>query len=88
MSAIARTEFKHSVLPPATYTLSQLAALIGCSYTVAHEMAQRDALPIPHLRIGRRYLFRRSDVHALLGIIDDDTMGYVPNSAAQPRVAE
>jgi excisionase family DNA binding protein len=59
---------KRSNLLPATYTLSELAALLGISYTSAHEMAQRDALPVAPIRVGRQYRFPRTAVHKLLGI--------------------
>ena len=49
-----------------TLTLEELAHRMGISMTVAYELAQRDKLPVPTLRAGRRYLFSRRAYEALL----------------------
>lgn len=55
-----------------TYTLADLAGLLGISYTTAHALAQKDALPVPAIRTGRKYLFSRRAIHDLLGITADE----------------
>lgn len=62
------TRSKRARLEPVTYSLSEFAALAGCSYTTFHELAQRDALPVAPLKIGRIYKFPRSSVHRVLGV--------------------
>ncbi len=49
-----------------TLTLEELAHRMGISMTVAYELAQRDRLPVPMIRAGRRYLFSRRAYEALL----------------------
>lgn len=51
-----------------TYSLSDVASMIGVSYTTAHEMAQRGTLPVTPIRVGRQYLFPKTAVHRLLEI--------------------
>lgn len=51
-----------------TYTLSELAGLLGIGYTTAHEAAQRDGLPVKAIRQGRLYLFPKAAVDRLLGL--------------------
>lgn len=46
----------------ATYSLTEVAALLGVSATLAGEQALRNALPFPGFRIGKRWIFRRTDV--------------------------
>lgn len=59
---------KRPRLESATYSLAELAAMIGVSYTTAHEMAQRGALPVKAIRVGRQYMFPKTAVHRLLEI--------------------
>jgi len=59
---------KRARLERATYSLAEFAALLGISYTSAHECAQRDALPVKAIRQGRMYLYPRAAVHRLLEI--------------------
>lgn len=66
------TRSKHADVPRATYTLSELAAMLGVSYTVAHERAKAGTLPVEPIRIGRRYLFPCRIVDRLLGLDADD----------------
>lgn len=54
----------------ATYTLREVAALLGLSETSAYEKARRGELPVQPFRIGSRYLFSRRAVDELLGIKD------------------
>lgn len=59
---------KRARLPSATYSLRDFAALLGISYSSAHEAAQHDALPVKAIRQGRLYLFPKARVDRLLGI--------------------
>lgn len=59
---------KRSELQSATYSLAEFAALLGCSYTTFQEMAQRGALPVQPIRIGRQYRFAKASVHRLLDL--------------------
>lgn len=52
----------------ATYTLGEFAALLGRSYTATHEGAQRGELPVAGFRVGRVWLFPKSEVDRLLGL--------------------
>lgn len=62
---------KRARLERATYTLAEFAALLGISYTQAHESAQAGTLPVTPIRQGRKYLFPRAAVHRLLCIDED-----------------
>lgn len=62
------TVSKRPTVERATYTLAEFAALLGISYTQAHESAQAGTLPILPIRQGRKYLFPRGAVHRLLCI--------------------
>ena len=42
-----------------TMTLEELAGRLGISMTVAYERAHADDLPVPVIRVGRRFLFSR-----------------------------
>ncbi len=42
-----------------TLTLAELAAELKIGMTTAYELARRDALPIPTLRLGRQFRFSR-----------------------------
>jgi excisionase family DNA binding protein len=47
-------------------TLEELARRMGLGMTTVYELAKRDALPIPVVRVGRRYLFSRRAFDRLL----------------------
>lgn len=64
------TMSKRANIDRATYTLAELAALLGVSYTQAHERAQTGTLPVAPIRVGRKYLFPRRTVDRLLGMHD------------------
>lgn len=61
---------KRADVDRATYTLSEFAALLGVSYTYAHEAVTPGGagLPVTPIRLGRKYLFPKTAVHKLLGI--------------------
>lgn len=46
-------------LPKDTLTLEELSQRMGISRTVAYELARADRLPVPVIRVGRRFLFSR-----------------------------
>jgi excisionase family DNA binding protein len=50
----------------ATATLGEVAALLGIGRSTAYELAQRDALPIPVIRLGRRMVVSRAALDRLL----------------------
>jgi len=60
------TVSKRTTMVRATYTLAEFAALLGISYTQAHESAQAGTLPVAPIRQGRKYLFPKGAVHRLL----------------------
>ena len=62
------TVSKRGRLASATYSLADFAALLGISYTQAHECAQAGTLPVTPIRQGRKYLFPKTAVHRLLEI--------------------
>lgn len=62
---------KRASVNRATYTLAEFAALLGVSYTQAHERAQSGTLPVTPVRFGRKYLFPRRTVDELLGLTHD-----------------
>ncbi len=49
-----------------TMTLQELTRRMGISITVAYELARCDDLPIPVIRVGRRYLFSRHAYERLI----------------------
>ncbi len=49
-----------------TMTLDELRRRLGISATVAYELANQDALPVPVIRVGRRYLVSRKAYDALM----------------------
>ena len=69
-TASQSTVSKRARLESATYTLGEFAALLGISYTTAHEAAQRDDLPVKAIRQGRRYFYPKAAVDRLLCLDD------------------
>jgi excisionase family DNA binding protein len=65
------TRSKRARLESATYSLSDFAALLGISYTAAHEAARAGTLPVSPIRQGRLYLFPKAAVHRLLEMEPD-----------------
>lgn len=55
----------HTPSSPDFLSLVELADLLGIGKTTAYELAQRNALPIPVLRIGRQYRASRKAYEAL-----------------------
>ncbi len=72
MDTVAQSTLsKRPRLPTATYTLRDFAAMLGISYTAAHEAAKRDALPLKSFRVGRQYRFLKAEVDRFLDIEPD-----------------
>jgi len=69
MAAVSQsTAAKQSRLEPEVYSLADFAKLCGCSYTMFHQMAQANSLPVEPLMFGRVRKFPKSAVHAFLKI--------------------
>lgn len=49
-----------------TMSLTELRERLGVSLTVAYELARKDALPIPAIRVGKQFLFSRTAYDALM----------------------
>ncbi len=60
------TSHSHATPQRETYTLHEFATKLGLSRTVAYELARTDALPVKAIRLGRRYLYPKTRVDALL----------------------
>jgi excisionase family DNA binding protein len=58
---------------PLTLTIPEVAALLRISRNLAYELAARDGLPVPVLRLGRRLLVPRQALLRALGV--DETSG-------------
>jgi len=59
-----------------TLTLTELAERLGLSMTSAYVLANKNQLPIPAMRVGRRFLFSRRALDDLLDRQHDDTTGH------------
>lgn len=49
-----------------TLTLEELSRRMGISRTTAYELARRNDLPVPVIRVGRRFLFSKRAYEVLL----------------------
>lgn len=63
---------KRSQFQPATYSAADTFGLVGCSYSTGMELIKTNRFPLQPLRIGRTYRFRKSDVHAYLGMEEQE----------------
>lgn len=50
----------------ATYSLTEVADRLGVSRSTIYARAQRDELPVPVIRIGRRMVVSREQLEAVL----------------------
>jgi len=48
------------------YTVPEVARMLGVSRNLAYDLAKRDALPVPVIKLGRRMVLSRKAVEALL----------------------
>jgi excisionase family DNA binding protein len=51
-----------------TYKIEEVAQLLGISMPTAYRAATDDHLPVPVIRVGRRYLVSRAALNEFLGI--------------------
>jgi predicted DNA-binding transcriptional regulator AlpA len=58
-----------------TLNIEDVARLLGINRSTAYELARRDALPVPVIRLGRRMVVSRRAMEALLGTDDDSGLG-------------
>ena len=49
-----------------TLTIEELAARLGINRSTAYERARHDELPVPVIRVGRRYLVSRKAYEAVM----------------------
>ncbi len=52
----------------ATLTLEEMARRLGVSRSTAYDLAKRDALPVPVIRLGRRIVVSRAALDGVLSI--------------------
>lgn len=50
-----------------TMTVPEIAKAMGISRGLAYDLARRDALPVPVIRLGKRMVISRKAVEVLLG---------------------
>ena len=60
-------ESSASRLDRLTLNIEDVARLLGINRSTAYELARRDALPVPVIRLGRRMVVSRRAMEALLG---------------------
>lgn len=53
-------------LQPQTYSMDEVAALLGVGRTHCYELARRDELPVAVIRLGRRLVVRRAELDRFL----------------------
>lgn len=53
---------------PAVLTVPEVAERLGCSSWAIYQSLKRDDFAIPPIRIGRKIVFARARVDALLGV--------------------
>lgn len=58
----------------ATYSISEVAQILGIGESSAYAAAKKDELPVPVIRIGGRYVIPRKPL--------DDLLGLTPEGAA------
>ena len=49
-----------------TMTISEVSKVLGISRGLAYDLANRDELPVPVIKLGRRMVLSRKAVEALL----------------------
>ena len=49
-----------------TVTIPEVAKALGISRGLAYDLARRDALPVPIIKLGRRMVLSRKAIEALL----------------------
>lgn len=84
-SSSPSAQSKRAPIDRATYSLAEFAPILGVSYDTAWEAAHAGTLPVAPIRIGKRFLFPRAKVHAVLGIPDDRLLATEEDNAARER---
>ena len=69
------TESSVGRLDRLTLNIEDVARLLGINRSTAYDLARRDALPVPVIRLGRRMVVSRRAVVALLGANNDSSLG-------------
>ena len=59
-------EHEYEGVDRATLTLPELAAVLGLARSTTYDLAKRDALPVPIIRLGRRRVVSRELVDRVL----------------------
>lgn len=54
----------------ATYSLRDMADLLGISYGSAYQAMVTGRLPVKPFKVGRQWRFPKADVDRLLGLVD------------------
>ena len=70
----------------ATYQVADLAGLLGISEWAIYESARSGTCPFPPIRVGRRIVFAKAAVDALLGLNEESgpSRGPLPDSTPDP----
>lgn len=71
-------------LPPVVSVWPTVALVYGIRKTLTYELAQKDELPVPVLRVGRLLRARRADIIQSLGLADPYTATSSPDAGADP----
>jgi len=69
------TESSVSRLDRLTLNIEDVARLLGINRSTAYELARRNALPVPVIRLGRRMVVSRRAMEALLGTPAEGDLG-------------
>ena len=56
-----------------TLTIPEFAKVFSISRGLAYDLARRDALPVPIIRLGKRMVLSRKAVESLLSGVKDDS---------------
>ncbi|MDQ3524157.1 MAG: helix-turn-helix domain-containing protein [Chloroflexota bacterium] len=66
---------------PELLSADEMRAILGIGRSAFYDLARKDELPVPTLRIGRRLMFSRRQVEAVLNRRHDDSMDTMPERA-------
>ncbi|MGC4192907.1 MAG: helix-turn-helix domain-containing protein [Thermomicrobiales bacterium] len=69
------TESSASRLDRLTLNIEDVARLLGINRSTAYDLARRDSLPVPVIRLGRRMVVSRRAMETLLGVNVDSCLG-------------
>lgn len=60
---------------PELLDAQEMRARLGIGRSAFYDLARRDALPVPTIRVGKRLMFSRRAVEAMLNRSHDDASG-------------